>query len=272
MVQESIERQIKRFIESGEELTFEQAVSKRDYRGQELFEYQESYKKWIEEVIQWISTNFEDDKKLLLRLEDIEEIHYSESDFLYKFNTVKELMLEELRTILDQIVSNELNLEAESSDIKDEGQMIQAENINMLYHKRLLIFYDQKNENLLTMLTEMLDLLGLESKVIDTNEMANLGRKERIDKIRGYTGAIICIQQPMQRKIERVINSIYDEYLERVLILWDAELPDEEFDKIFDEEGENKREEKCAIFNAESIDFKNNVKLIKILKFFCLAS
>lgn len=265
-MQELIKKQLKQLIDRGEELTFEESVSSRHFRGQKIFEYEPFYDDWVQESKTWITTHLPDDIKMARSVEEIEDIHYSENDYAYKFAAVKKLTLQVLRTALEQ--AEALELEGQSASAEEENPPIPEENINIFHHKRLLIFYDKKNENLTTMLTEMLALLGLESALLDAMEIINFERKARVDKIKGYEGAIVCIQQPIQKKIERIINSIYDEYLERVLILWNAELAPEEFEKLFDEEDENKYEEQCAIVNAECIDFENNVKLIKKLNVF----
>lgn len=265
MIQNNTEKQLNSLIDRGNQFTFRQAVTTRDYREQTIFEYGEHYQNWIDEARQCIKSNFSDNNDLLIRLDNMDDIHYSQEEFLYKFNTVKTGILEILEEALEQITDIEEPPQPSSDsevEIPPEEQVIS--------HNQLLLVYDEKSDALLTMLTEMFVLLKLESTLISTAELDN--RKERTTKIQGYTGVILCIQKSVQeqKKLEQIINSIYDMYLDKTLILYNIELALEELGEIIDEEGDK---EHYALFNATEgyISFDNNLKLMKMLKTFSSA-
>ena len=112
-------------------------------------------------------------------------------------------------------------------------------------------------------------MLHLESIFLGPEEIINANRKEKLEKIKGYDGVILCIQEPIETSTQ-LINSICDKYFGNILLLWNAELEGTEFQKIrdcFDEAKVQEMEQRIE-FNKDSINFKNLANFLKALKKF----
>lgn len=281
-------KKLKQLIDKGKELTFEKSVTIRRFRGQESPEYNKPYQNWMDEVRECITTNFKNETGISDSLEEIEELEYIDYDDIYyseqearsnfrKIQTQTLEMLNEALEIIEELPTDDYKSEQEQSEdeeqfkLNDEEQnknhLSKTNKTTPLPHKQLLVFYDKKNDELISMIMEMLELLNMEGVLLGQEEIVNSSRKS--EKIKGtdkgYDGAIVCIQEPIEKKTERSIILICYEHAGKILLLWNTELESAEFEKIqkncFDEIEEQETKQRVN-FNQDSINF-NFIKALK---------
>lgn len=284
------EQKANQLIEQGTKLTFKETITTHVYRGQYFSEEKELYQNWRNKVKNFIKKDL---KNELVRLEKIEESYLNKRNVEEAdIDEAKRLILKLLKDVLEKIEipvdsnKSDLNeekpsekhssdldetaLDSEDLDSEDLDETASLDKTTSQSHKQLLVFYDKENVELTSMITEMLALLNLESILLGQEEIINANRKERLEKIEGYDGAILCIQAPIEKKTEHLIISICSKYVENILLLWNTELENAEFEKIQDcfDDVKDQEMEQWVEFNKDSINFKNNVNFIKALKKF----
>ncbi len=205
---------VKKLQSEGENFSFLNAVQPypRSYVGK----YKDEYIEWINEIDEFIKEYFEIDIDLITLLNNVinsmlQEVSESQ------FQSQHELFMDILNDALNRIGNNEV------IDIEETAPVVVAES-----KVTLLVSYDNET-NIINTILEVFEIVDVSGDFLSKEDIcpktSSFINFEKLEKIRGYKAAIICIDEILNQSSVCLINSVLASYShDKIILIWNSEL------------------------------------------------